>query len=88
MFLGDTSGARFNKFMPLVTYAVERQLATKQDNYWMQATALELSVLNMDAEKATDYCGASKICSPERWEREATAANLQKIYDKARENQR
>ena len=48
MFLGGEPDERFNKFMPLVTYAVERLLASKAKDYWVQATALELAALAMN----------------------------------------
>jgi hypothetical protein len=83
MFLGDVPDDRFNKFMPLVTYAVERLLSAKEKDYWVQATALELAVLDMNAAKAKGQLAASLFCNPDDWMKATTAGNLQKIYNKA-----
>jgi MAP3K TRAFs-binding domain len=83
MFYSDTQDERFNKFMPLVTYAVERLLNTKTKDYWTQATALELAVLDMNAAKAKEYLASALFCNPDGWMKKTTADNLQKIYNKA-----
>ena len=83
MFLSEQPDERFNKFIPLVTYAAERQLAGKTKDYWVQATALELAVLDMNAAKAKQYLAAAIFCNPDGWMKTTTAGNLQKIYDKA-----
>ncbi len=83
MFLSEQADARFNRFMPVVTYAAERQLASKTKDYWVQATMLELAVLDLDAAKAKQYLGGALFCNPDGWMKTTTAGNLQKIYDKA-----
>ncbi|MEP6746982.1 MAG: TRAFs-binding domain-containing protein [Bacteroidota bacterium] len=85
MFLSKETDPRFTKFMPLVTYAAERQLRTKNKDYWAQATALELAVLDLNAEKANQYLAAALFCNPDKWMRESTAGNIQKVYNKAAE---
>ncbi len=84
MYLSDATDERFHKFMPLVKYAVERQLPTKKKDYWVQATALELAVLRMNEVKANKYLTSSLFCKPDKWQKGTTAANLEKIYIKAR----
>jgi tetratricopeptide (TPR) repeat protein len=83
MFLGNEKDERFDKFMPLVTYAVERELRTKPKDYWVLATALELAVLDMKAAEAKSYAAKAINSNPDDWMKETTAANLKKIYGKA-----
>lgn len=83
MYLGNEQDERFDKFLPLVSYAVERQLETKARDYWVQATALEIAALALNESGSKKQLAASLTCRPEKWMRETTAANLQKIYDKA-----
>jgi hypothetical protein len=83
MYFSDEPDERFTKFLPLVAYAVERQLKTKAKDYWVQATALEIAALGLNEPDAKKYLAASITCQPENWVKETTAANLKKIYDKA-----
>lgn len=83
MFFGDAPDPRFDKFMPLVAYAVERQLGPKAKDYWVQATALELAALGGDAANANKYALVAVTAKPQKWMKDTTATNLQKIYDKA-----
>ena len=62
MYFSDAGDERFSKFFPLVSYAVERQLETKKKDYWVQATALELAVLEMDEAKANKRLASSLAC--------------------------
>ena len=70
-------------FLPIVTYAIERQLILKPKDYWTQATALEIAVLAFNESDARKYFAAAKTCNPEGWMKQSTAGNLKKIYDKA-----
>jgi MAP3K TRAFs-binding domain len=83
MFFSDEPDERFTKFFPLVKYATERELRTKAKDYWAQATALELSALELNEKDANKYYSASLTCRPDDWMKETTAKNLKKIYDKA-----
>ncbi len=83
MYLGDEKDERFDKFLPIVTYAIERQLKLKPKDYWTQASALEIAVLAFNEADARKYFAAAKTCNPEGWMKESTAGNLKKIYDKA-----
>ena len=83
MFFNDEPDSRFSKFLPIVAYAVERALRTKANDYWTQATALELAALGLNEKDAKKYYAASITCAPVSWMKKTTAANLKKIYDKA-----
>jgi MAP3K TRAFs-binding domain len=83
LFFNNKKDERFKKFMPLVNYAVERQLASKAKDYWVQATALELAALDLNETTAKKYVADAIICKPDNWMKETTAKNLKRIYDKA-----
>ncbi|MEO6893922.1 MAG: TRAFs-binding domain-containing protein [Ginsengibacter sp.] len=83
MYLGDVKDPRFDKFLPIVTYAIERQQKLKPNDYWTQASALEIAVLAFNEADARKYFAVAKTCNPEDWMKESTAGNLRKIYDKA-----
>jgi hypothetical protein len=86
LFFGGLPDERFTKYYPLVSYAVERQVAIKKKDYWLQATALELAVLELNEDKSNDYLAAALVCGPARWQTLTTAKNLKKIYNKALTN--
>lgn len=83
MYFNDEPDERFTKLLPLVSFAVERQLKIKAKDYWVQVTLLELAALSLNEADAKKYLSASLTCRPENWMKETTAANLKKIYDKA-----
>ena len=59
MYFSDETDDRFSKFLPVVAYAVERALHTKGNDYWTQATALELAALSLHEKDAKKYYAAS-----------------------------
>ncbi|HRP56129.1 TRAFs-binding domain-containing protein [Agriterribacter sp.] len=83
LFFENADDPRFKKYFPLVTYSVERQLETNKNNYWVQATALELAALQMNEARSKQFLAAALTCNPAKWEKETTAGNLKKIYAKA-----
>jgi hypothetical protein len=83
MYLGDEKDEHFDKFLPIVKYAVERQLKLKEKDYWTNASALELAALAFNEADARKYYAAAKTCNPINFMKESTAGNLKKIYDKA-----
>jgi len=82
MFMFDEHDQRFDKFMPLVKYAVERQLLRKPNDYWAHASALELSVLEMNSSRAEEFLSSALACEPDEWSKNSTLKNLQLIYNK------
>ncbi len=82
MILGDEKDERFLKFFPLVWYAVERQLVMKAKDYWVQATAMELAILDRDSKNAKKYLLSALMTKPAEWMKSTTADNLEKIYNK------
>ncbi len=83
LFFENAHDPRFTKYFPLVSYSVERQLEAKQNNYWVQATALELAALELNETKSAQFLAAALTCNPAKWEKETTAGNLKKIYASA-----
>jgi hypothetical protein len=82
MYSREEPDERFAKFLPVVSYATERELKTKPKDYWLQATALELAIHRFNEKDAKKYCANAITCKNDEWMRKSTAANLKKIYDK------
>jgi hypothetical protein len=82
MFLGNTNKEDFTKYFPLVQFAVDRQVKKKPDDYWLQATRLELAVLGNNAEEAAQAFDEAWACNPDDWARDSTRGNLNKLYKK------
>lgn len=69
------------KLIPVVTYAVERKMATGRPDYWDHATLLELAVLARDREIAKQHLGNAMAEVKEVWAPETTARNLRLIRE-------
>ena len=81
MELKDPPDARRLKLIPVVTYAVERKIASGKPDYWDYATLLELAVLAKDEEKAMKALSDALAAIREAWESETTARNLRLIRE-------
>jgi hypothetical protein len=75
---------RREQLIPVVTYAVERRLASGEADYWDHATRLELAVLAKDEAAANPALASALAAVRETWEPESTANNL-KLIRSARE---
>ena len=64
------------ELLPVVTYAVERKVATGKPDYWDHATLLELAVLRGDRAKAQAALADALANVREVFEPETTARNL------------
>ena len=73
------------QLIPVVSYAVERRLATGKADYWDHATRLELAVLAKDEAAAKRALASALAMVREDWEPESTASNL-KLIRSAREH--
>ena len=69
------------KLIPIVTYAVERKVASGKPDYWDHATLLEVAVLARDQQKAEQHLGDALANVRETWEPETTARNLRLIRE-------
>lgn len=79
---------RRHQLNPVVTYAVERRIASGKADYWDFATLVELAVLGKDQQRATDALGKALAAVREVWEPETTARNLRLIREvRARRNE-
>ena len=87
MELQDPPDDRRHKIIPVVTYAVERRIATGKPDYWDHATLLELAVLGRDETTANKALVCAAAVVREIWEPETTARNL-RLIRKARERRK
>jgi MAP3K TRAFs-binding domain len=77
----DPPDQRRIELIPMVTYAVERKIVSKQPDYWDYATRLELAVLADDHQKAESALAGALANKREKWEPETTARNLRLIRE-------
>jgi len=82
MFYGDTNKEVYDKYFPLVEFAVERQLKKNKDDYWLQATKLELAILKDDIAQASTTVADALTCEHDDWSKKSTKDNLEKLYKK------
>jgi tetratricopeptide (TPR) repeat protein len=76
MEVSDPPDPRREKLIPVVTYAVERRVASGKPDYWDHATLLELYVLGNDRDAASSSLNDAVAAVREPWEPETTARNL------------
>ncbi|HKP71542.1 MAG TPA: TRAFs-binding domain-containing protein, partial [Pyrinomonadaceae bacterium] len=81
MELKEPPDARREQLNPVVSYAVERRIASGKPDYWDFASRLELAVLVKDEERAVNALGDALVAVREVWEPESTARNLRLIRE-------
>jgi tetratricopeptide (TPR) repeat protein len=84
LFLSGDS-ERFEKYAPVVAFALELEARKKPRDYWVLATQLELAVLRGKPTEANTCLARALVVQPEKWKRSTTAANLTKIRNKLQE---
>ena len=81
MELKEPPDLRRERLIPVVSYAVERRMASGKPDYWDYATRLELAVLAKDQQKAELALADALAAVRESWEPETTARNLRLIRE-------
>ncbi len=81
MEIKDPPDPRRARLIPIVSYAVERRIASGKPDYWDHATLLELAVLANEQQKAEAALADALAAVREAWEPETTARNLRLIRD-------
>jgi tetratricopeptide (TPR) repeat protein len=81
MELKNPPDPRRDQLIPVVSYAVERKIASGKPDYWDYATRLELAVLANDQQRALDAVSEALAAVRETWEPETTARNLRLIRE-------
>jgi hypothetical protein len=79
MDLREPPDPRRDRLIPVVSYAVERRLASGRVDYWDYATSLELAVLAKDEPAASEALARALAMVREGWEAATTASNLELI---------
>ena len=75
------SKSRRDQLLPVVRFAVEQRLRSREADYWDHATMLELAVLASDRERAAECLSDALASVREVWEPETTARNLRLIRE-------
>lgn len=81
MELKEPPDSRRAELIPVVSYAVERRIASATPDYWDYATRLELAVLAKDEQRAIQAFSDALAAIRESWEPETTARNLRLIHE-------
>ncbi|SET52575.1 protein of unknown function [Nitrosomonas marina] len=81
MELKDPPDPRKDSLIPIVSYAVERRIASGKPDYWDYATRLELAVLAGDEAIAMENLANALAVVREAFEPETTARNLRLIRE-------
>lgn len=88
MEIKDPPDPRRGRLIPIVSYAVERRIASSKPDYWDYATLLELAVIANEQQKAEAALADALAAVREAWEPETTARNLSLICEaRERRNQ-
>lgn len=85
MEVRDPPDPRRGELLPVVSYAVERRLASGKADYWDHASWLELAVLAKDEAAAKRALAGALARVRENWEPESTVNNL-RLVRSAREH--
>lgn len=81
MELKDPPDERRKQLVQVVSYAVERRIASGKPDYWDYATLLEVAVLAKDEAAAVTALSNTLASVRESWELETTARNLRLIRE-------
>ncbi|THI85090.1 MAG: DUF4071 domain-containing protein [Nitrospira sp. CG24A] len=81
MELKELPDPRRERLIPVVSYAVERRIASGKPDYWDYATRLELAVLAKNQDRAEPALADALAAVRESWEPETTARNLRLIRE-------
>jgi len=81
MEIKEPPDPRRGRLIPIVSYAVERRIASGKPDYWDHATLLELAMLAKDQQKAESTLADVLAAVRESWEPETTARNLRLIRE-------
>jgi tetratricopeptide (TPR) repeat protein len=81
MELSEPPDPERERLIPVVTYAVERRIATGKPDYWDYATLIELAVLGKNEQKARAALKDALAQIREVWEPETTVRNLRLIRE-------
>lgn len=81
MEISDPPDPRRQQVLPVVSYAVERRMASGKPDYWDYATRLELAFLAEDEQASMKALAQALASVRERFEPETTARNLRLICE-------
>jgi hypothetical protein len=79
MELRQPPDPRRAELLPVVTYSVQRRIASTQPDYWDYATLLELAVLDGNEEKVMDVLPDTVAAVRESWEAASTLQTLRRL---------
>lgn len=72
----------FEKYVPLVAYAIDRRIKNKPGDYWANASGLQLEIMRGNENNAYDYLSKALACDCFPWEKKSTCDDLENLYKK------
>jgi len=69
----------YNKYLPLVSYSIERRVQQQPNDYWAQASGMELEILRNNKDAAMNYLESAKASKHYPWEIASTLDSLKRI---------
>lgn len=81
MEIREPPDPRRERVLPVVSYAVDRRVASGSSNYWNYATQLEIAVLERNEAKAMEALSNALASEREGWETKTTMRNLRLIRE-------
>lgn len=79
MELREPPDPRRAELLPVVTYSVQRRIASTQPDYWDYATLLELAVIDGDEEKVMRVLPDTIAAVRESWEPKSTLQTIRRL---------
>lgn len=73
--------AKYDKYLPLVEFSIQRRLNKNKKEYWALASRVELEVMKSIEQAAFESTYEVLDCQHAPWKRTSTAKQLQKIAD-------
>lgn len=77
-----TAKELFEKYVPLVAYAIDRRIKNKPGDYWANASGLQLEIMRGNENNAYDYLSKTLSCDCFPWEKKSTYDGLENLYQK------
>ncbi len=83
LFTSNIEGAqlKYDKYLPLVEFSLERRLKKNKKEYWALASRVELEIMKGNEEAASESAYEVLDCQHAPWKRASTARQVKKIAD-------
>ena len=77
----EDAKCKYEKYLPLVEFSINRRLNKNKKEYWALASRVELEVMKSNVETASESAYCALDCQHAPWKRESTVKQLNIIAD-------